>query len=149
VINKSLCTWWVTPLSQHTSFLPHYLAQSDCLVADCQSQGDTKLTLKPSIIPNSNYVIMVSDWNSLKNVCVFFFGTVIIRCTKTFWSPCISQKCTLLRVQNYKQLLDIFTRATFEHLDSNFNIVHPAVYINTKLSNIQTNTAKYLLINNL
>jgi hypothetical protein len=38
-----------------------YLAQSDCLAADRQGQGDTRLTLTPSVIPNSNYVIMVSD----------------------------------------------------------------------------------------
>jgi hypothetical protein len=29
--------------------------------ADRQCQGDTRLTLTPSVIPNSNYVIMVSD----------------------------------------------------------------------------------------
>jgi len=51
----------ITPLSQHTSFLPHYLAQSDCLAADRPGQGDTRLTLTPSAIPNSNYIIMVSD----------------------------------------------------------------------------------------
>jgi 6-phosphogluconolactonase/glucosamine-6-phosphate isomerase/deaminase len=34
---------------------------SDCLVANHQGQGDTRLTLTPSVIPNSNYVIMVSD----------------------------------------------------------------------------------------
>jgi hypothetical protein len=33
--------------------------QSDCLAADRQGQGDTRLTLTPSVIPNSNYVIMV------------------------------------------------------------------------------------------
>jgi hypothetical protein len=38
-----------------------YLAQSDCLAADCQGQWDTRLTLTPSVIPFSNYVIMVSD----------------------------------------------------------------------------------------
>jgi len=27
----------------------------------CQGQRDTRLTLTPSIIPNSNYVIMVGD----------------------------------------------------------------------------------------
>jgi len=47
--------------AQHTSFLPHYLAQSDCLAADHQGQRDTRLTLTPSVIPNSNYVIMVGD----------------------------------------------------------------------------------------
>jgi hypothetical protein len=40
---------------------PHYLAQSDCLAADRQGQGDIRLALTPSVIPNSNYVIMVSD----------------------------------------------------------------------------------------
>ena len=51
----------ITPLSQHTSFLPHFLAQSDCLAADRQGQGDTRLTLTRSIIPNSNYAIIVGD----------------------------------------------------------------------------------------
>jgi hypothetical protein len=51
------------PLSQPKSFLPHYLAQSDCLAAERQGQGDTRLTLTPSFIPNSNYVIMLGDWN--------------------------------------------------------------------------------------
>jgi hypothetical protein len=51
----------ITPLSQHTSFLPHYLAQSDYLAADRQGQADTRLTLTPSVIPNSNFIIMVSD----------------------------------------------------------------------------------------
>jgi hypothetical protein len=42
-------------------FLPHYLVQSDCLEEDRQGLGDTRLTLTPSVIPNSKYVIMVSD----------------------------------------------------------------------------------------
>jgi hypothetical protein len=63
----------VTQLSQHTSFLPHCLAQSHCLAADCQSQGDTRLTLTLSVIPKYNYVIMVSDWNCLKYFCVFLY----------------------------------------------------------------------------
>jgi hypothetical protein len=42
--------------------------------------GYTRLTPAPSVIPNFNYVIMVSDWNC----------TVIIRCRETFWSLCIS-----------------------------------------------------------
>jgi hypothetical protein len=41
------------------------------LAADRQGQGDTRLTLTPSVIPNSNYVITVSDRNSLKYFCVF------------------------------------------------------------------------------
>jgi hypothetical protein len=39
----------------------YYLAQSDCLAAGRQSQGDTRLALTPSVIPNYNYVTMVSD----------------------------------------------------------------------------------------
>jgi hypothetical protein len=31
------------------------------------------LTLTPSVIPNSNCVIMVSDWNCLKYFCVFLY----------------------------------------------------------------------------
>jgi hypothetical protein len=48
-----------------------YLAQSNCLAADHQGQWDTRLTLTPSVIPNSNYVIIVSDWNCLKYFCLF------------------------------------------------------------------------------
>jgi hypothetical protein len=59
----------ITP-SQQTSFLPHCLAQSDCLAANRQGQVDTRLTLTPSFIPNSNYVIMVGDWKCLK-YCIF------------------------------------------------------------------------------
>jgi hypothetical protein len=49
--------------ARHQAFIdtPNYLAQSDCLATDRQGQGDTRLTLTPSVIPNSNYVIMVSD----------------------------------------------------------------------------------------
>jgi hypothetical protein len=45
---------------------------SKCLAADRQGQGDTRFTLRPSVIPNSNYVIMVSDWNYVKYFCGFF-----------------------------------------------------------------------------
>jgi hypothetical protein len=34
--------------------------------ASLQTFIDTRLTLTPSVIPNSNYVNMVSDWNCLK-----------------------------------------------------------------------------------
>jgi hypothetical protein len=54
-------------------FLPQYLAQSDCLAADRQGQEDTRLTLTPSVTPNYNYVIMVSDWNCLKDFWVFLY----------------------------------------------------------------------------
>jgi hypothetical protein len=46
---------------------------SKCLAADRQGQGGTRLTLTPSVIPNSNYVFMVSDWNCLKYFCVFLY----------------------------------------------------------------------------
>jgi hypothetical protein len=39
----------------------------------------------PSVIPNSTYIIMVSDRNCLKYVCVFC--TVIIMCTELFDHP--------------------------------------------------------------
>jgi hypothetical protein len=38
---------------------------------DRQGQGDTRLTLKPSGNPNSNYVIVVGDWNCLKYFASF------------------------------------------------------------------------------
>jgi hypothetical protein len=38
-----------------------HLSQSDCLAADRQGQEDTRLTLTPSVIHNSKYIIMVSD----------------------------------------------------------------------------------------
>jgi hypothetical protein len=41
--------------------MPHYLARSDCMAADRQGQRDTRLTLTPSVIPNSNYVIVVTE----------------------------------------------------------------------------------------
>jgi hypothetical protein len=40
--------------------------------ASLQTFIDTRDTLMPSVIPNSNYVIMVSDWNCLKYFCMFF-----------------------------------------------------------------------------
>jgi hypothetical protein len=69
LIKKSLYTCWL----QHTSFLPHCLAQSDHLAADRQGQGDTRLTLTPSVIPNSKYAFMVSYWNCLKYFSRFFY----------------------------------------------------------------------------
>jgi hypothetical protein len=41
--------------------MPHYLTQSNCLAADRQGQGDTRLTVTPSVIPHSSNVIMVND----------------------------------------------------------------------------------------
>jgi hypothetical protein len=91
-----MITIQITPSSQHTSFLPHYLAQSDCLAADRHGQGGTRLTLTPSVIPNSNYVIMVSDWKCVKYFACFC--TVIIRCTETFDHPVPSCLCLFLHI---------------------------------------------------
>jgi hypothetical protein len=55
VIEISLCTWWL----QYRKLQ----SQSYCLAADRQGHRDNRLTLTPSVIPNSNYGIMVSDWN--------------------------------------------------------------------------------------
>jgi hypothetical protein len=59
---------------QSVSRQSHYLAQSDCSSTDRQGQGDTRLTLTPSVIPNSNYVIMVSDRKCLKHFSVIFYS---------------------------------------------------------------------------
>jgi hypothetical protein len=48
----------IQKVTSNVQSVPH---QSDCLAADRQGQGDTRLTLTPSVIPNSTYVIMVSD----------------------------------------------------------------------------------------
>jgi hypothetical protein len=76
VIKNYLFTWWLQYRNLQVMFtmctMPHYLAQSDCLAADRQGQEGTRLTLTPSVVPNSNYVIMVCDWNCLKYFCVFF-----------------------------------------------------------------------------
>jgi hypothetical protein len=63
VIKKSLCTWWL-----------QYRNLTDNLTAwqpTARARG-TRDTLTPPVIPNSNYVIMVSDWNCLKYFCVLF-----------------------------------------------------------------------------
>jgi hypothetical protein len=66
-------TGWSKVSVHLTITMPHYLVQSDCLAADRQGQGDTRLTLKLSVISNSKYVIMVSDLNCLKYCCVFLY----------------------------------------------------------------------------
>jgi hypothetical protein len=58
-----------------------------------RDRGTLRLTLTPSVFPNSNNVIVVSDWNCLKYFCVCCC-TVIIRCIETFWSPCTFMTCT-------------------------------------------------------
>jgi hypothetical protein len=80
VIKKSLYTWWLQYRKLEVMF--------KVSPASLQTFIDARLTLTPPVIPNYNYIFMVSDWNCLKYFCVFFC-TVIIRCTETFWSPCI------------------------------------------------------------
>jgi hypothetical protein len=65
VIKKSLCTWWLQYRNLQVIF--------KVSPADRQGQGDTRLTLPPSVIPNSNYVIMVSYLNCLKYFFVFLY----------------------------------------------------------------------------
>jgi hypothetical protein len=65
MIKKSLCTWWL----QYRKLL----GSSDCTAADRQGQGNTTPTLTPSVIPNSNYVIIENNWNCLKYFFVFFY----------------------------------------------------------------------------
>jgi hypothetical protein len=65
VIKKSLCTWWL----QYRKLQ----VMSKVSPASLQTFLDTRLTLTPSVISNSNYVIMVSDWNCLKYFCVFLY----------------------------------------------------------------------------
>jgi hypothetical protein len=62
---KSLCE----PYGYDTEY---YLTQSDCSVGDRQWQGDTRFTLTPSVIRNTNYGIMVSDLNCLKYFWLLF-----------------------------------------------------------------------------
>jgi hypothetical protein len=64
VITTSLCTWW----SQYRKLQVIFEVSS----ASLKGQGDTSLTLTPSVIPNSNYVITVSDCNCLKYFCMLF-----------------------------------------------------------------------------
>jgi hypothetical protein len=63
VIKKSLCTWWL----QHRKLQ----VMSKVSPASLQTFIDTRLTLTPSVILNSNYVTMVSYWNCLKYICMF------------------------------------------------------------------------------
>jgi hypothetical protein len=59
-----------------------------CLQTFIDTQNcSRRLTLTPSVIPNSNYVIMVSDLNCLKFFFFHIFCTVIIRCIEIFDHP--------------------------------------------------------------
>ena len=47
-----------------TSYVQSVPRQSPTFID--RARGDTRITLTPSVIPDSNYVIMVGDWNCLK-----------------------------------------------------------------------------------
>jgi hypothetical protein len=64
VIKKSVWNWWI----QYRK-LQVMLKMSPVIL---QTFIDTRLTLTPSVIRNSNYVITVSDWKCLKYFCLFF-----------------------------------------------------------------------------
>jgi hypothetical protein len=58
VIKKSLCTWWL----QYRKLRGMFRVSPTSL----QTFIGTRFTLMPSVIPNSYYIIMISDWNCLK-----------------------------------------------------------------------------------
>jgi hypothetical protein len=64
MIKKYLCTWRLQYRMLQVMF--------KVSPASLQTFIDTRLTLTPSVINNSNYVIMISDWNCLKYFCLFF-----------------------------------------------------------------------------
>jgi hypothetical protein len=71
VIIKSLCTWWLQYKWLQVMFKLSPASLQTFI--DRQGQRNTTLTLTPSVIPNYNCVIMVSDWNCLKYFSVFFY----------------------------------------------------------------------------
>jgi hypothetical protein len=64
VIKKSLCTWWLQYIKLQAMFkvspasLQTFIDTPNCVLKD---RVQYRLTLTPSVTPNSNYVIMVSD----------------------------------------------------------------------------------------
>jgi hypothetical protein len=65
MIKKCLCTWWL----QYTKLQEMFKVSP----AGLQAFIDTRLTLTPSVIPNSNYVIMLSDGNCLNKFACFLY----------------------------------------------------------------------------
>jgi hypothetical protein len=74
------------------------------------------IALSPSVIPISNYVITVSDWNCFKYVLLRVIFTIIIRCTKYFWSFCIV--VLLLYKLQHKQLTLTACSIHWSHTES-------------------------------
>jgi hypothetical protein len=96
---KSLCA----PNDYNTESVPRL---SPDIYWHHQGHGDTRLTLTPSVISNSIYVVTVSEWSCLKYFCVFFW-TVIVRCTETFWSYFISTNKAAGILGHYKEKPEI------------------------------------------
>jgi hypothetical protein len=65
VIKKSLCAWWL----QYRKLQVIFKVSPNSL----QTFIDTRRTLMPSVIPDYNHIIIVSDWNGLKYFFMFFF----------------------------------------------------------------------------
>jgi hypothetical protein len=83
--------------------------------ADRMVQGDTRLTLTPSVIPSSNYVIVVNDWNCLKYFCVFLYCNHQVH--RDFWITLyifwvMELICMLREIDNTRVIfLRVFTQA--------------------------------------
>jgi hypothetical protein len=72
--SKYVCTWWLQHKKLQVIFklYPALLLALVWPATVRQGQGDARLTLTPSVIRNFKYVIIVSDWNCLKYLCVLF-----------------------------------------------------------------------------
>jgi hypothetical protein len=90
VIKKSLCTWWLQYRKLQVMF--------KVSPANLQIFIDIRLTLTPSVIPNCNDVIIVSDWKFLKyrmfqkELYKFNYNYNWI-CKSLFETPCIFLCC--------------------------------------------------------
>jgi hypothetical protein len=70
-------------VSVYLMFTMHHCCDSIWLLGSRPpGPGGIRLTLTPSVIPNCNY-LTVYNTKTRKNI-------LIIRCTETFWSPCIA-----------------------------------------------------------
>jgi hypothetical protein len=82
VIRKSLCTWWLEYRKVQVVFkvspasLQTFIDTPNCVIEDRVQYGTVH-------IPN----VFCAGHLQIISFCVFL-GTVIVRCTETFWSPC-------------------------------------------------------------
>jgi hypothetical protein len=73
VIKNSLCTWWLKYRKLQVMFNMFCASRQTVIDTPNYVLEDTRFTLTPSVIPNSNYVIMLSDLNCLKYFWVFLY----------------------------------------------------------------------------